>query len=89
MTEFWLEVGFSILALSGLAMLIYGIRMKPRSSAEAAGEEQILLNFSGQPEESPAVFDLEMNRETPSRGVKTAFDPEKHQPETIGMPKKD
>ena len=34
MTEFWLEVGFSVLALSGLVMLIHGIRMKPRSSAE-------------------------------------------------------
>ena len=35
------------------------------------------------------MFDLEMNRESPTRGVKIAFDPEKHQPETIGMPKKD
>ncbi len=87
MTEFWLEVGFTVLALSGLAMLIYGIRMKPRSDTETEGGEQILLNFSGQPEEPPAVFDLEMNREAPTRVGKTAFDPEKHQPETIEIKK--
>lgn len=88
MIQFWLEVGFSVLALTGLVMIIHGIRMKPQSTADTGNGEQILLNFSDQPEESPAVFDLEMNREAPGRGGKTAFDPEKHQPEALEPAKK-
>lgn len=89
MIRFYLTVVFSLFAMAGFGLILYGFRLKPHREGSDDPDEPILLDFAGSTKETPGVFDLEMDRESLARGEKKAFDPQKHLPETIETLKKE
>lgn len=84
MIRLWLLLIFCLLALGGLAMIFYGIRLKQRPAEDSGGNEPIVLGFSKLPEEEePDILDFETGSRTIGRPRKKRFDPGRHSPETI------
>jgi hypothetical protein len=90
MSHLFLTLIFSLLALTGFGLIVYGIRLKPARSNETAGNENdIVLEFSDVGGGSPEIIDLESGPDSIQFDEKKHFDPGKHRPEKIESKKAD
>jgi hypothetical protein len=79
---------FSLSALTGLALIVYGIRLKPARVPETSPSgDDIVLEFSGTGEGGLDIIELEKSSEDMKLDEKRHFDPGKHHPEKIAIKK--
>ena len=90
MNRLILNLIFSLFSLSGLGLIVHGIRLKPVRDREAAESgDDIVLHFSGAAEGSSDILELEKGPEDMDFDQKKHFDPGKHRPEKIESKKAD
>jgi hypothetical protein len=78
MSRFILTLLFSLIAMSGIGTVIYGVLMK--SSEEE--QEKVVLGFPDSSDLGHSILD-DMGHEGMKLREKETFDPEKHKPESI------
>jgi hypothetical protein len=90
MSRLFLTLLFTLSAVSGLGLLIYGARLKPaRNSETPEVEDGIVLEFSSVGEGAPDILELEKGPADMDFDEKKHFDPGKHLPEKIETKKPD
>lgn len=81
---------FSLSALTGLGLIVYGMRLKSsRSGQTSVSDDDIVLEFSGAAEMDSEILELEKNSTGMEIDEKKHFDPGKHHPERIASRKPD
>jgi hypothetical protein len=84
MSGLFFTLMFSLSAVTGLGLIVYGATLKSAGNQDTPGTGgDIVLQFSDAGEGSPQIFELEKGPDDMDFDEKKHFDPGKHRPEKI------